>query len=53
MVHHGGDYGINWDWLNRQAVVSETDLVRHVRLVKNLVVRVDGRSGRGVILWQE
>jgi hypothetical protein len=53
MVRHGGPYGINWDWLNRQAVISETDLVRHVRLVKNLVVRVDGRTGRGVILWQE
>jgi hypothetical protein len=53
MVRHGGDYGINWDWLNRQAVISETDLVRHVRLAKNLVVRIDGRTSRGVVLWQE
>ena len=53
MVRHGGRHGINWDWLNQQAVVSETDLVRHVRLAKNLVVRIDGRTSRGVILWQE
>ena len=53
MVRHGGDYGINWDWLNRQAVISETDLVRHVCLAKNLVVRIDGRTSRGVVLWQE
>lgn len=53
MVRHGGRHSINWDWLNRQTVVSETDLVRHVRLAKNLVVRIDGRTSRGVILWQE
>jgi hypothetical protein len=53
MVRHGGSYGINWDWLNRQAVISESDLVRHVRIPRSLVVQVDGRTGRGVILRQE
>lgn len=50
MVPHGKYRGINWDWLNRQPVVHETDLIRHVRPAGNLVVRVDGRSRRGVIL---
>jgi len=49
MVRHGGHFGINWDWLNRQPVVRETKLIRHVRPESNLSVRVDGRSRRGVI----
>jgi hypothetical protein len=52
MVRHGTYLGINWDWLNRQPVVHETDLIRHVRPPGNLVVRVDGRSRRGVILLE-
>jgi len=50
MVHHGGGGTINWDWLNRQPVVNETELIRHVRPETKLSVRVDGRSRRGVIL---
>jgi len=50
MVRHGTHLGINWDWLNLQPVVHETDLIRHVRPRRNLTVRVDGRSRRGVIL---
>ncbi|HUI82653.1 MAG TPA: PEP/pyruvate-binding domain-containing protein [Candidatus Binatia bacterium] len=50
MVRHDGPFPIRWDWLNRQPVVGETGLVRHVRVHPPLVVRVDGRSGRGVVL---
>ena len=50
MVQHGGRFGINWDWLNRQPVVYETELIRHVRPAVSLSVHVDGRSRRGVIL---
>jgi hypothetical protein len=50
MVRHDGRFPINWGWLNRQPIVTETDLVRHVRLSVPLSVRVDGRSARGVIL---
>lgn len=49
MVHHGGRFAINWDWLNRQAVIHQTDLIRHIRPAASLSVRVDGRSRRGVI----
>jgi len=45
--HH--DKHIQWDWLNQQPAVFETELVRHVQLPCCLTVRVDGRSGRGVI----
>lgn len=50
MVQHGGRFAINWEWLNRQRVVHETELIRHVRPTLSLSVRVDGRSRRGVIL---
>ena len=50
MVRHDGPFPINWDWLNRQPVVSETDMVRHVRPAAPLAVYVDGRSARGVVL---
>ena len=50
MVRHGGRIAIRWEWLNRQAVVSETELVRHVRPAGALSVRVDGRTGRGVVM---
>ena len=50
MVPSGRPFGINWDWLNRQPVLYETDLVRHVRPKGRLSLRVDGRTRRGVIL---
>jgi hypothetical protein len=48
-VRHTDARGIRWDWLDEQPAVTETELVRHVRLPSALVIRVDGKSGRGVI----
>lgn len=53
MVRHEARLGINWNWLNRQPVIHETELIRHVRPAVSLLVRVDGRSRRGVILPQQ
>jgi len=39
-----------WAWLEAQPVETDTGLVRHVRLARPLVVKVDGRTGRGLIL---
>jgi hypothetical protein len=50
MVQHGRNFGINWDWLNTQPVVNKTGLICHVRPSERLSLRVDGRTGRGVIL---
>jgi len=50
MVQHGRNFGINWDWLNRQPVERQTEFIRHVRPLERLLVRVDGRTARGVIL---
>jgi hypothetical protein len=49
-VHHAGPYRINWEWLKSQKEVSRTEFIRHISLDKELTVKVDGRSGRGVIL---
>jgi len=49
-VHHAGQYKIDWKWLEKQKEVAGTDLVSHIRLVRPLTIKVDGRSGRGVIL---
>ncbi len=51
-VHHQRGPKIDWNWLNQQPLVRETEFVRHVRTAKPLLVRVDGRFGRGVILRQ-
>lgn len=48
-VPHDGDLAIDWAWLRSRPAAAETPLVRHVALDEPLVVRVDGRSGRGVI----
>ncbi len=50
-VHHAGEGArIAWEWLDRQEPVVETSYLRHVRLPTPLVVKVDGRTGRGLIV---
>lgn len=41
---------IDWGWLEAQESVQDAKFVRHVRAAAPLSVRVDGRSGRGVVL---
>jgi hypothetical protein len=50
-VHHERGTGIDWQWLERQKVADETELVRHVELERPLLAMVDGRTGRGAI-WR-
>jgi hypothetical protein len=40
---------IDWEWLESQPGIDETDHVRHVRLEQPLRIKVDGRSGRGAV----
>jgi len=42
-------YKIDWDWLNGQPAVQETEYARHVRLSSPLKIKVDGTTSRGVI----
>jgi hypothetical protein len=50
-VHHDSRFKINWAWLDQQQRVSESRFVRHVRLSSPLQIIVDGRGGKGVILY--
>jgi hypothetical protein len=48
-VAHWDKYRIDWDWLNQQKVINESQYIRHVRPSAPLSIKVDGRKGRGVI----
>ena len=48
-VRHTDSHAIRWDWMDKLPAVSESELVRHVRLPGPLCIRVDGKAGRGVI----
>jgi hypothetical protein len=51
-VPYDGRFKIDWDWLNSQTLVADTGLIRHARLARPLTVKIDGRTGRGVILHE-
>ena len=51
-IHHSGEFRIDWQWLRSRRAVSGTGFIRHVELEAPLLVKVDGRSGRGVILHE-
>ncbi len=48
-VRHTDAKAIDWEWLDARPALTETELVRHVRLGEPLTVKVDGRTGRGAI----
>ncbi len=50
MVQHTGMYHIDWEWLAALPEVAAGEFVRHVRVRRPLTIKVDGRTGRGVIL---
>lgn len=43
---------IDWDWLLSREFDAHGDMVRHIKLEEPLMVKVDGKSGNGVILSQ-
>ncbi len=48
-INYDGKFKIDWDWLNKQEIIDETEFVKHVKLTEPLIIKVDGRTGRGVI----
>lgn len=42
-------FEIDWAWLASLETVSQSALIRHVRSATPIEVRVDGRTGRGII----
>jgi len=49
-IPYSGEYPVNWEWLDGQDAEFETDLIRHVKVSQPLSVKVDGKSGKGIIL---
>ena len=50
-VHARSGHGrVDFPWLAGRAAEAETRFLRHVRVEAPLDVRIDGRSGRGVVL---
>ena len=41
---------LDWDWLNSLKPMSETAHVRHVRLPQPMEIRIDGQTGKAVVL---
>lgn len=41
---------VDWDWIESQPQVSETQFVRHVRCDAAFEVRIDGRTSRAAVL---
>lgn len=48
-LNYDGEFAIDWEWLNQQKVVRETNFVKHVKLESALKIKVDGKTSRGVI----
>ncbi len=44
---------IDWEWLKQQKPTQRTQFLRHVRFAQPLLVKVHGKSTRGVILKPE
>ncbi|UCF13031.1 MAG: hypothetical protein JSW06_01930 [Thermoplasmatales archaeon] len=41
---------IDWNWLNKQKSQKQLKYVKHIRLLKPLIIKIDGRSGRALVL---
>jgi hypothetical protein len=52
-VPHDRGPAIDWAWLERQETVARTAHARHVRTARPVVLKVDGRTRRGVALRPE
>ena len=45
-----GKYQIDWEWLKNQQEVFTTDYVRHIQLNSPLRIKINGKTGRAIIL---
>jgi len=52
-IKPGTDERINWKVLKSARIIAQTKHVKLVRFEKPLIIKIDGQSGRGVILKQD
>ncbi|MGD8612056.1 MAG: PEP/pyruvate-binding domain-containing protein [Desulfobacterales bacterium] len=46
----GGDDFIDWKWLQSLPAETETPHLRHIRVQKPLLIKIDGKESKGVII---
>jgi len=44
------DTWLDWDWLKEKKAKRKLNYIKHIRLTKPLIIKLDGRNGRAVIL---
>ncbi len=49
VAENDGD-SFDWDHLQGLEVIAETDFIRHVRVPRPLVLKIDGRRSQGVVI---
>jgi len=47
--HDNNDF-LNWEWLQRKRAFRKMNFVKHIRLGKPLVIKINGKTNTGVIL---
>lgn len=50
--HYRSADAIDWTWLQQQCIEQELVYTRHVHCTELVEIRVDGRTGRGIVLKQ-
>lgn len=48
-LNYDTDY-IDWKWIEEQNTIEELKFVKRIRTENNLIIKVDGKKGKGVIL---
>ena len=48
--HNVEEQFINWDWLDKQEIITDLEFVRHVRTKIPLIVRIDAQKNEGMII---
>ncbi|MDY6916221.1 MAG: PEP/pyruvate-binding domain-containing protein, partial [Candidatus Cloacimonadota bacterium] len=48
-VRNNEDY-IDWEWLKKQPIISRKEYVLHVTPKQNIKIKIDGKTGKAVIL---
>ena len=41
---------IDWKWLNAQNAIYESTFIRHIQLKVPITIRINGKTGKGVII---
>ena len=45
-----GKHQLDWPWLRKQKEIKKTNYLRHIELKSPLEIKIDGKSGRAVVL---